>query len=317
MFLKTFALRKLGQGKLLWANHAPEIMCGIGTVAFVATVISAIKETPKFEKVLEEHNELIAKRRKTIEGVKNGTIKTASYTSQDSIKDLGLIYIKTGAKALWAYKWTLLLGAVAIGSFWCGFIKLHKIAVGLGAAYSALALDNEHLENAVKETYGEDALLKLKSKSTDVVETKKNEETGETVTESYSILEDTSVSSKLFDSSNKNWEDDPEANAFFLRQKQNWANYLLNRDGFLLLNTVYELLEMEPTQEGCVKGWKLYDDEEDRIANGGSNFVSFGIWEGPGSEINKRFVEGSEPNVWLILNTDREPIVRRVGMAVA
>ena len=116
---------------------------------------------------------------------------------------------------------------------------------------------------------------------------------------------------KFFDESNENWEKNAEYNKDFIIGKQQWANRILKRDGFLLLNDVYDWLGLPKTQFGNMFGWKYYKDPEEAKRNGAANEVKFGL--DYDSQQVRDFINGYERSVLLRFNVDPLPIIDKIG----
>ena len=114
------------------------------------------------------------------------------------------------------------------------------------------------------------------------------------------IGEETNVSqyARLFDDSCFGWTKDPEINLTYLKEQQNYCNYLLKGKGHLFLNEVYDILGFPRTKAGVVVGW-VYD-EKNPI---GDNFVDFGIFD-TNDERNFDFINGYKNTVLLNFNVD-------------
>lgn len=61
--------------------------------------------------------------------------------------------------------------------------------------------------------------------------------------------------SKRFDNTCNVWTKNPKLNSYFLEHMQEFSNDLLQRDGYLFLNSVHNLLGMAPTKAGQIVGW--------------------------------------------------------------
>lgn len=72
----------------------------------------------------------------------------------------------------------------------------------------------------------------------------------------------------VFDKSNPNWSTANGNNYFFLEAVEDYASDALRRDGFVTLNEVYEMLDVEQTEEGALTGW-VGDVEIDFGISGG------------------------------------------------
>lgn len=67
-----------------------------------------------------------------------------------------------------------------------------------------------------------------------------------------------SMFARFFDNENaRNYSEYREFNLMFIRQMQNYTNDLLQAQGFILLNTLYDALGLDPSSAGCVVGWTL------------------------------------------------------------
>lgn len=61
--------------------------------------------------------------------------------------------------------------------------------------------------------------------------------------------------SRWFDNDSSYWCGSEDQNEMFLRTTQNLANHQLKVRGHLLLNDVYQMLDLEATAPGSVLGW--------------------------------------------------------------
>ena len=99
--------------------------------------------------------------------------------------------------------------------------------------------------------------------------------------------------SKFFDEFSRCWKNNAEYNLMFLRGQQNLANDRLIANGYLFLNDVYDMLDIERTEEGQVVGW-VYDKDH-------PTYIDFGIYNGV-RERNRAFVNGYESSILLDFN---------------
>lgn len=105
----------------------------------------------------------------------------------------------------------------------------------------------------------------------------------------------TSKYARFFDEGSSEWTKNPEINLNLLEKKQKYANYLLKTKGHLLLNEVYDLLDIPRTEEGEVVGWFF-----DELHPTGDNYVDFGIFH----KRNSGFINGREKIALLDFNVD-------------
>ena len=85
----------------------------------------------------------------------------------------------------------------------------------------------------------------------------------------------------------------------FLKHQQNYANEKLQKQGYLFLNDVYDMLGIPKTKAGQVVGW-VYDEAHPDIYD---NFVDFGIYD-LYNEKARDFVNGREKSILLDFNVD-------------
>lgn len=58
-----------------------------------------------------------------------------------------------------------------------------------------------------------------------------------------------------FDRNNRNWSRTYGINRLFLQANQTLANQMLAVRGFLTLNEVYDMLDIQQTESGALTGW--------------------------------------------------------------
>lgn len=312
MGIKTALISTVGKVTFWGREHSPELLLAMGGLSMIGSVITACRGTLKFQKVIEKHNERLDKLKLIEEKQANGTAgENADIDVKQYRKSVYLDTIWQGAKC---YGPTLLL---MIGGFACfmasnGIIKGRYIS--MAAAYAGVLKDKEHLEEEIVKEFGEDKLSELKGEkaSSDIFETAEDGEVKEVEGEKVTY----STYAKFFDESNPNWEKNPESNRTFLQIKQNWANHRLQTRGYLFLNEVYEMLEMEKTQAGQIMGWVYYKDPAKAKEMGSANFVDFGIFN-KDSVAARNFVNGTERSILLDFNVDKKPVLGRAGLASA
>lgn len=83
-----------------------------------------------------------------------------------------------------------------------------------------------------------------------------------------------------FSSFNPNWTDEPNLNTYFVQSVQAYANNWLKDKGWLSLNTVFQMLGLEETEEGALAGWVKQDPIREgmsgRIITPGT-YIDFGL----------------------------------------
>lgn len=288
---------------LILKKHSPEILIGVGIVATIGAVVSAVVATKKVQPVIEEGKGDINKV-KDMYGPKEEIAYDDEFNNvpihydahEHYPRELTKAYLKCGAKITLRYIPTAVLTTTAIGAFLGAYGIVNRRNVALTAAYTAVNEAFNVYREAVKKELGEEKDHQFLQ---GLSETTVTNEDGSVSTELVPVgpknAEDYSQYSVFFDESNPNWRPSAEANKAFLRCQQNFANEILRVDGHLFLNKVYDLLGMPHTSAGAIVGWV--------VGEGNQNHVDFGIFD-PSSEAARAFINGYEQNILLDFNVD-------------
>lgn len=291
-----------GKTGLKLKKHSPEILLVVGVVGTVVSTVMACKATTKVNDILAEAKENIDIIHKSSENPE----MLEKYSKEDHSRALAVTYANTGLKLAKLYAPAVSIGVVSITSILCSHNILRKRNVAIAAAYATIDRGFKEYRNRVVERFGEevDRELKYNIKAQKFEETVVDEKTGKEKkvknTVNVTDISDLGYSAyaRFFDEGSENWEKDAEANLFFLRAEQNFANDKLKARGYLFLNEVYERLGIPTTKAGQVVGW-IYDPENPT----GDNYVDFGIYD-----INRTkardFVNGYERVILLDFNVD-------------
>lgn len=285
--LMTKLTRAVSKAAFQVKKHSPEILIVTGAVGAVVSTVMACKATLKVEEVLAETNEKM----EAIQEAKEheATPVGLDYSKEDAQKDTIIVYTQTGLKLIKLYGPAVALGALSMASIFASNKILRKRNVALAAAYATVETSFKEYRKRVVEQFGKetDWMLKHGIKAQKVVETVKDEKTGEekvvekdgfVATQSgisgharffAKYTEDERGNSIL----NPHWEANNEYNLMFIKAQENYANDLLRAKGRLFLNEVYEMLGMPATKAGQIVGW-VYDPTNGR----GDNYVDFGLY---------------------------------------
>jgi len=292
--LTRLAGRLLTKGKY----NAPEIMTIAGLIVGAGCVVASCKSTlkadPKVKKAKKEIKEI--KEKKVSEKAKKHELtKVKTDTAISVVKDYAL---PAG------------LGVLSVALIWGGNRVLRKRLVASTMAYAALYKSYQEYRGRVVKALGEDREKELyygkKLESKTVVD----EATGEVKTETKLVTNGRQLSpyARVFNEGcwdsingrwlwrNTCWRKSAYENKLTIKRALIEANNRLKADGFLFLNTVYQMLGMPLTYEGQIVGWTL---------EGGDGFVDFGVTNGkylvPG---NEDFINELTPDCILDFNVD-------------
>ena len=315
--------RAFGKAGLTCKKYAPEALIIAGVVGVVTSAVMACKATTKVNDILKETKEnthdlhLVA----TAAGLKEATDEFSNedirkidilsakedvknYTAQDLKKDTTIIYAQTAVKFIKLYGPSVVLGALSITSILASNNILRKRNVALAAAYATVDKGFKEYRSRVVERFGKDIdrELKYNIKAKEIEETTKNAKGKEkTVKKSIEVADvnEHSDYARFFDELCTGWKRDAEYNLMFLKHQQNYANEKLQKQGYLFLNDVYDMLGIPKTKAGQVVGW-IYDEAHPDIYD---NFVDFGIYD-LYNEKARDFVNGREKSILLDFNVD-------------
>ena len=290
---------------------SPEILIVTGVIGSVVGTVMACKATMKLDGILAEANDSIERVNKAAQ---DEALKE-KYTEDDRKRDLAICYAKTGVKVAKLYAPAAVVIGASVASVLTGHSVLRKRHIALAAAYATVDKSFKEYRERVVDKFGDaiDAGLKHDIKAVELDETVTDEKTGEPK-EAKKLVDaadkfEPNEYARYFLEGNPNWDKggNMEYNLSFLRSQQQYANDLLQAQGYLFLNEVYELLGFKPTKAGQVVGW-VYNPKNPV----GDNFVDFGMRKvyvlndgsAATSLLDVRSQEDLEPAVLLDFNVD-------------
>lgn len=286
-------------------KYSPEILTVVGVVSFVATVVTACKQTTKASEILEKHHEEMNEIKECKELAESDNLydemgNKMPYTKEDIRKDKFGVTARTTVAFVKLYSGPILLGTLSLVSFLSANKILKTRYIGAVAAFNAVSEAFEKYRERVRADGGE-ALDRryMYGAEYDIVDAEKTDENGkkkkfkETAENTLSEKAQ-SPYSRFFDESCPDWDKNPEFNMMFLRGQESIANQILHTRGHLFLNEVYDMLGMERSSVGAVVGW---------VDGDGDSFVDFGLYDA-NSPCTRRFVNGIENVILLDFNVD-------------
>lgn len=276
-------------------KHSPEILIVVGVVGTVASAVIACKATTKVNKIIDDAKDDIDKVHVATE---NGVTEAGeTYSTEDSKKNLAIIYAQTGVKLAKLYAPAVILGTFSIASILASNNILRKRNVALGAAYAAIDKSFKDYRGRVIERFGEqvDTELKYGIKAKKFEEVEVDPETGkEKKVKKTVMVADPNLQSDYavyFDNKSRNYETNQDYNYMFLRAQQQFANDKLQTRGHLFLNEVLDDLDLPRTSAGQIVGW---------TKDGPDGYVNFRI-----VEVDRETEDGRhEPSLLLDFNVE-------------
>jgi len=292
----------LGRTGLQIQKASPEIFIGAGIGCMVCGAVYACKATLKADEVIQEKNENLEKIKAVKAAVDSDEDIYKEYTEdtysvEDYRKDIFITYTNTVKGFLKLYWPAITLGTLGIGSILYGHNILTKRNIAIAAAYKTVKEGYSEYRKRVVEELGEEADKRFrygtKKKDIELEEVKEDGTVKKKQKKNAEVIEGYSKNAKFFDAASQHWQKSPEYNLLFLRERQEYANHLLQTRGHIFLNEVYDMLDIPRTKEGAVEGW----------IKEGNGFVDFGIYE-LYSDAARNFVNGYENVILLDFNVD-------------
>lgn len=294
--------KKLGKTELMIKKNSPEILLGIGIVSFVGTVVTACKATLRADEVLEFHKKKMNDIHEAKEIADQNPEGELAYDDNLYRQDIGFQYLRTTGNMVKLYVPTIALGGLSLACILASMNIMQKRYLGVVAAYNGVSAAFEQYRKRVRDEYGEgldkhfrygttyDTLTEIGTDENGK-KTKTKVDTENTNTDLIVPNDDTC---RFFDSSNPNWDKNPQFSMMFLRGRQNYLNDILHTRGHVFLNEVYDALGFPHTPQGAVLGW---------IDGEGDDCIDFGLYD-PNKETVRRFVNGVDNVIMLEFNHD-------------
>lgn len=135
-------------------EHSPAILVGVGIIGFVATVVTACKQTTKLSDILDEAK---AEEDQIVNFDPSKMEKEVEYTEEDRKNDLKILRRKTTLKIIRNYAVPAAIGIASIASILCGFKILNGRYLVATSAYATLEKLHEKYRERIRDKYGDDA----------------------------------------------------------------------------------------------------------------------------------------------------------------
>lgn len=300
--MKTNVLKNIGSSiskaagrtGLQIQKYSPQLLLAGGLISIGGTIFFACKATLHAEEVLDRHHQRMVE-------AKEAAKVAEPEDNYDISKEKTAVYVHTVVDMAKLYAPAVALGTLSVGMILASYNILNKRYLGVMAAYNAVSGAFETYRSRVKEELGEDMdrHFRYGTKKEKITVEEVDETTGKTkkIKKDAEILDgplQPSMYARYFDSSNRNWDKNPEFSLMFLRGQQNIANDILKTRGHIFLNEVYDMLGYDHTQIGSVTGWVLGE---------GDDYVDFGICDSHNPEV-RRFINGKDNIILLDFNVD-------------
>ncbi len=294
--------KKMGKMEIVAKKKSPEILLAVGFVGFAGTVVTACRATLRAKDIIEFHKEqmdMIEEAKEIVEKNPEGELE---YTEELYKQDIVIQHVKTACSLAKVYAVPVALGGLSLACILASRNILNSRYLAAVAAYNSVTAVFEQYRERVRKEYGEETDKHLRyGTEFKVITNKSVDENGNKVKTSVTT-QDTKVEDmvpnddtcRFFDSTNPNWDKNPQFSMMFLRGQQNILNDILHTRGHVFLNEVYDALGFEHTPQGAILGW---------VEGEGDDCIDFGLYN-PDKENVRRFVNGTENNILLEFNHD-------------
>lgn len=267
------AIRKTSKkGMLSLRKHSPEILMVVGIAGTVAGTVVACKATTKLEPIM---NELEEKREeiKTVVEDENGE----ELVNENKNKELAIAYAETGVQVAKAYAPAAIIMTLSLSSILAANNILRKRNFALMTAYATLNKTYADYRERVSNRYGKDVEEEIrygieKRKITEeVVDENGKKKNVKKEVEVSTVDADNSTIFEFSKDTTTHFDSVMDYNRQFLSARQSLANDMLVANGYLFLNEVLDLLDLDRTADGFMLGW-IFDPDNNEV---GDNEVLF------------------------------------------
>lgn len=253
-------------------KHSPEIFLITGIVGTVAGVVLAVKAGADSKDDIEEYKvsktDIQGTEQIQRENEETGEYELVEYTDKMKAEDMLRVRTKTGLVLLKHYGPVIAVEAVSIAALISSNLIMRRRALALAAAYTALDVSFKGYRDRVIDRFGEEIDNELRHgiRRKTIEETTLNEK-GKEVTETKEVITVDSPDeySRIFDSRNPLWVNNPDYLRMRIDAEENHVNDLLRINKHVFLNDVLERLGFERTKIGQVVGWTYSEDEDSYI----------------------------------------------------
>lgn len=289
-----FAKNTFKRSGFIVKSKSPEILAVVGIAGIITSAVMACIASTKVKDTVEEAKNIIEDTHNEIE--------ENDFDEKQTRKEITFAYTRAGWKIAKPYVAPVVLGIASIGSLIGSTAIYRKRNAALAVTCTMLDKSFKDYRARIVEKFGEeadnDARLGLFARKFDKtitdLETGKEKKAKETVKVCEHDIPNNAWD-RFFDETNLHFRKNAEYNQLFIEQQQAFANKLLRRDGYIMLNDVYDLLGLDRSKDGFQVGWIFDPDHPDKI--------DFGL-----TTVNRMrsqdFLDGYERSVILSFNVD-------------
>lgn len=267
------AIRKTSKkGMLSLKKHSPEILMVAGIAGTVVGTVIACKATTKLDPIMEDLEE----KREEIKAVVEDE-NDEELVVEGQKKELAIAYAETGVEIVKVYAPAAIIITLSLSSILASCSILRKRNLALMTAYATLNKTFSDYRERVTNRYGKDIEEEIRY---GITRKKITEEVIDENGKKKNVKKEVEIStvdagnSTIFEFSKDtttHFDTVMDYNRQFLSARQALANDMLIANGYLFLNEVLDLLDLDRTADGFMLGW-IFDPNNNEI---GDNEVLF------------------------------------------
>lgn len=278
-----------GRAGLLLRKAAPDILFGLGISGLIGAAVLAAKAGREHDQLQELNDVHISETTEIL----SSEVSAQRISETEYKKELGLVYIQSGARWIKLYGPAIGLATASIISLVVGHRQTKQRMASAIAAYTLIERSYAQYRQRVIEKLGQDKDDEFRfgepeTHSYDIVDVD-----GKKKKQKYRVYRDVSDYVAFFDEFSLYYRSDAPMNMYFLKTQQAHLNDLLQSQGHVFLNEVWDRLGIPRTKAGAVVGWVKNSETGDGIIN-------LGLY----SDRNTAFVNGHETACLIDPNVD-------------
>lgn len=277
MHIPEEVTQKVSKTILKAKANSPRVFFVVGVGGVISGTVLACRATTKLEGVTDAI-------KADIDDVKT----TYAEGDPDYRKNLTRMYVKGGIELARLYGPSVLVGSAGLGLLTGSHVTLSRRNAAATAALAAAQESYDQYRHRVREEVGEEKEFTLYYEADWKDVEGSDGKMQELVVGSFGPY------TRWFDHTNPNWRKNHELNRIFLKANEDNANQLLQRQGYLFLNDVYDALGIPRSDVGQLVGWY--------VGGEGDDYVDFGGYEPEDTTINP--ATGEPPSILLDFNPD-------------
>lgn len=275
------------------SKHSPLILAITGGVGVVATAVFAYKAAPRVNEIVDtlEMERALQERYDELQQIPINRMNEEEVIEMDKLVKAEAWHVdrmKYSKELIGATALPICTAAISVAAIAFSYRILSGRVTALSSVVSVLSLEQARQDARLKKELDADTY----SRVTRPTETKEMEVTdkdgNKKVISGEAKIAEKTLNGAFFSDSNEFVKDDLQYNLSWIEEAERRLEQKLSMRGFIMLNQVYDALELERTKEGAIMGWDMSDnfrfgiDHIDTMDNKGDYYTELYIkWPRP------------------------------------